>query len=143
MGRNLGKAALKRYQAKGRNGYIRVWKVVNPTKGKYVPEAEINRILGLYKTGFNHARKNALDEDELIHAFRNLTSARSWASAYQNIIECLIEPGWIVAVGDSYSDKTLTTKAIVMPEFPKTKVTVREFRVAIKGKKVKTYSWES
>lgn len=143
MGTNLGKAALKRYRAKGKNGYIRVWKVVRKSGYRYI-SIWIGHV---YEKGFTHAHKKAQEEQRLIHAFRDESSAKNWASSYELVIECMIRPSWITAVGISsglsgYNKKTLTTKAIVMPEFPKTKVTVREFRAAVKGKKVKTYSWE-
>lgn len=139
MGRNLSKTALKRYQAKGKNGYIRAWKVVKK-RCDYYESAFVGR---KYKTAFAHARRDASGEQQLIHAFRNKASANAWAWRHADVIvECLVKPKWVIGIGDSQPEKTLTTKAIVMPEFPKTKVAVREFRKAIKDKKVKTYSWE-
>jgi hypothetical protein len=60
------------------------------------------------------------------------------------VLECMVVPEHIKALGHTVGDHLLTgtTKAIVMPEYPKRRVTVAEFRNAIKGKKVKTYSWE-
>lgn len=139
--KNLGEAALKRYRAKGKNGYIRVWKVVIEQSGYYIALLQHNNSRKRYKKGLCHAYEKAKEENELIYACRDKKSARQWSGT---TIECLVKPEWVKAVGISFRNRylNLTTKAIVMPEFPKTKVTVREFREAIKGKKVKTYSWE-
>lgn len=137
MGRNLGKVALKKYQAKGKNGYIKVYKSV--FRYRYKKHYSALVFPKRYDGGLHHARQTARYEDQLIHAFRDKRSAKKWG---QMVVECLVKPAWIVAVGSDCPEKTLTTKAIVMPEFPRTKVTVKEFRAAVKGKKVKTYSWE-
>ncbi len=140
LGQKLSERSLQRYKAKGKKcGYIRVWKVVRNNKGRggYVSDWCAHR----YMAGFNHADKQAFCEQDLIHAFKTATSYKGeWSldSACECLIECLIKPEWLYAL----SDCALTTKAIVMPAYPKRKVTVREFREAIKGKKVKTYSWE-
>lgn len=142
MGRNLGQAALKRYQAKGKNGYIRVWKTVQRAKRWFRSDCRGKT----YKGGFYHATYATwVNSDNcLIHAFRDKKSARTWTRSYEEVVECMVVPAWIMAIGSDHNKRlTLTTKAIVMPEFPKTKVTVREFRAAVEGKKVKTYKWES
>ena len=136
MGRNLGEVALKRYRAKGKNGYIRVWKCVLKQEGWHQAQTCNKRYIG----GFYRARRDAATDNWLIHAFRDRKSAIKWGGF---VVVCLVKPEWITAIGNAWPEKTLTTKAIVMPEFPKTKATVREFWAAVKGKKVKKYRWES
>ena len=142
LGTKLSDRSLQRYKAKGeKTGYIRVWKCVvkGPTRYRgYIWER-------VYKKGFAHAKQRAVSEQELIHAFRSQASARRYIRETYGcvIIECLVKPQWVMAIGSTHSGiKTLTTKAIVMPEYPKTKVTVAEFRAAIKGKKIQKYDWE-
>jgi hypothetical protein len=135
LGRNLGQKALKKFRAKGKNGYIRVWKAVKVDRKNYTGLI----FTKAYKGGLAKANIGSFREDQLIHAFRNKSSARYWSNI---VVECLVKPKWVLAVGNAWPELTLTTKAIVMPKYPATKVTVREFRKAIKGKKVKKYSWE-
>lgn len=144
LGNKLSDRSLQRYKAKGKKcGYIRVWKYVYDTGKKFIPYyfPEVNR--RLYRAGLGKSRQNATCEQHLIHAFRNEKSALKDGGSASTIVQAIIQPDWAKAVGKTYTGfLTLTTKAIVMPEYPKRKVTVREFRAAIKGKKVKTYSWE-
>ena len=142
LGQKLSDKSLQRYKAKSKKtGYIRVWKCVieglNCYRG-YVWERA-------YQKGFAHSKQNANSEQQLIHAFKCRTSARLYArkSCCLVVIECLVKPQWIKVLGRTYDGmKTLTTKAIVMPAPPEKKVTVAEFRAAIKSKKVKKYKWE-
>ncbi len=151
LGMKLSDRSLARYKAKGKKlGYIRVWKCVDVEKTKpqrYMPEWPAQQKYNtLYPAGFSHARRGATNEQELIHAFQNKLSAERWGEGRRVIIEAMVKPEWITAIGENYEggkrEIALTTKAIVMPEYPKRRVTVREFRAAIKGKKVKKYSWE-
>lgn len=145
LGAKLSNRSLVRYKAKGKKtGYIRVWKVVTnkKTRGKgYLSDYDAHP----YSAGFNHAYKRAWGENSLIHAFRTNSRKRindSWVYPEKSsnccLVSCLVKPEWIVAI----SRNCLATKAIVMPAYPKRKVTVAEFRAAIKGKKIQTYSWE-
>ena len=142
----LSDRSLSRYKATGKKtGYIRVWKCVikGPTHYRgYVWER-------FYKKGFAHAKQRAVSEQQLIHAFRSQAAAKNYqrhdTSHWENVvvIQCIVKPQWVMAIGlTSLKKKTLTTKAIVMPAYPKTRVTVAEFRAAIKGKKIQKYSWE-
>lgn len=145
LGTKLSDRSLARYKAKGKKrGYIRVWKVVSKRGRKYIPEMGFNQRHNkkLYVYGLNHARKDAKSEQQLIHAFRDYKSAKSWQCSWGYIISVLVHPDWVMAIGDMGLELTLTTKAIVIPKCYNKKVTVAEFRAAIKGKKVKTYSWE-
>ena len=150
LGQKLSDRSLARYKAKGKKrGYIRVWKVVIDNGKKYLPEFSSQRHGNrLYPAGLSHARKNATSEQELIHAFRNKISPKRWTYGEYDkiIIECVLYPEWVDSIG-TYDWhgllETLSTKAIVMPAYPNRKVTVREFRAAVKGKKVKKYRWES
>lgn len=137
LGYKLSERSLMRYKAKGKKlGYIRIWKVVNcKCEKRYVSDCKHHP----YKIGFNHARKDAQGENHLIHAFRKKVHCKSWGiTSEECVVECFVKPEWIVAI----SRNALTAKAIVMPEYPKRKVAVREFHVIIKRKKVKKYSWE-
>ena len=148
LGTKLSDRSLARYKAKGKKcGYIRVWKVVRDFAAKYRPQHYPSK--GLYNVlgGFVHARQRPHSEQGLIHAFRDKKSAKGWLYWSSNdciIIEAIVRPAWVLAVGLDIEPimHTLTTKAIVMPKYPKRKVTVAEFRKAVKGKKVKKYSWE-
>ena len=153
LGRKLPDRSLARYKAKGKKlGYIRVWKTVREkTYGvpRFVPEFSERRNNRLYPAGFSHARENASSEQELIHAFRDRKSAENWNEGFSTIIEAIVHPDWVKAVGSQYEngdknrlERTLTTSAIVMPKYPKKRVTVAEFKAAIKGKKIQKYSWE-
>ncbi|KKM24768.1 hypothetical protein LCGC14_1601730 [marine sediment metagenome] len=145
LGTKLSNRSLARYKAKGKKtGYIRVWKTVEDNGQKFRPDFNPEYNYKLYATGLNKAQGGAFSEQELIHAFRDRASAQKWASSADTIVvSALVHPDWIKAIGKTYNKKlTLTTKAIVMPEYPKRRVTVREFRAAIKGKKVKVYVWE-
>lgn len=146
LGQKLSNRSLARYKAKGKKrGYIRVWKVVCKKGRKYIPEMGFNRRhnKGLYMYGLNRARKNATREQQLIHAFQDRKSAKNWCFQASYIISAMVHPDWVKAVGETSSGTlTLTTKAIVIPKCYKNKVSVAEFRAAIKGKKVKKYSWE-
>ncbi len=144
LGTKLSDRSLARYKAKGKKkGYIRVWKTVIDTgsyyRGWWMSDHK-------YKKGLNHARKDATHADMLHHAFVDRNSANTWASE-EVVLQCYVSLEWIKEIGKAQRNgkamKTLTTKAIVMPAYPKRKVTVAEFRKAIKGKKVKTYSWEN
>lgn len=140
MGAKLSKAAHTRYINVGKKkGYIRVWKTVIVRSEKYYQEYIVPH--KAHKAGLNKAWARAKEDNQFIHAFRNEKSAKNWCFSHKCIVECLINPKWIVAIGDYYSltEKrllTLTTRAIVMPVYPKTKVTVKEFRDAIKNKKI-------
>ena len=143
LGQKLSDRSLARYKAKGKKtGYIIIFKTVNDRDGEFKPWYK-NRFK--YEDGLNCARKDADIEDHLIHAFQDKESAELYCTS-EIVLECLVRPEWVKAIGGSDFCNgfvnTLTTKAIVMPAYPKRKVTVREFRAAIKGKKVKTYSWE-
>ena len=146
LGQKLSDRSLQRYKAEGKKcGYIRVWKVVRKIGRKYVPEMGWARKKGknLYMFGLNLAHKKANSEQQLIHAFRDYKSAVKWRCYGETVVSLLVHPDWIKAIGKTGNSKlTLTAKAIVMPKSYNTKVTVREFRAAVKGKKVKTYSWE-
>lgn len=147
LGTKLSDRSLRRYKAKGKKcGYIRVWKVVVNTGQKFKPDWYPRGSLYNAKGGLIRARTDAWDEQSLIHAFRDEVSAKQWGSGIV-IVETMVHPDWVSAIGadSNYRPtmKTLTTKAIVMPKYPNRKVTVREFRAAIKGKKVRTYSWEN
>ncbi len=148
LGQRLSDRSLARYKAKGKKtGYIKVWKCVDTTrykrkKGYYPQWVNTNH---KHKIGLNKASLKATDEQQLIHAFRNKKSAVEWnegESSDSVVVECLICPDWVKAIGQDNDSVSLTTKAIVMPAYPKRKVTVKKFRAAIKGKKVKKYSWE-
>lgn len=141
LGTKLTEIGLNRYKSKGKKlGYIWVWKTAKARNGKYVPEYYPE--FGSYEKWLNKARPDARFEDHLIHAFRKGESAKRWGSWKSKILKCLVSPDWIKAIGREGGYFTLTTKAIVMPEYPKTKVTIREFRAAIKGKKIPKYDWE-
>lgn len=145
LGTKLSDRSLARYKAKGKKtGYIRVWKVVEKEKRRRRYSPEYYPEMGRYIAGLNTARTDARLENHLIHAFRDRHSAEQWRGYNQIIISTMVHPDWVKAIGkDDYDKKlTLTTKAIVMPAYPKRRVTVAEFRKAIKGKKVKVYSWE-
>lgn len=137
LGNRLSKKKLQEYKDSGKKqGYIRVWKRVEEKRTCYQSLVQGRR----YKGGLCLSRNDAWRSDALIHAFRRKSARQFGDDAFYKlaIIECLVKPEWIVTI----SSYALTTKAIVMPEYPKTKVTIREFRAAIKGKRVKKYSWE-
>ena len=142
MGKRLSDRALARYKAKGKKtGYIRVWKTVEKTWKKFRPGYYPNGLL--YKKGLNRARSFAGEEQQLIHAFRDRKSAEVFAFSHEVIISTMVHPDWVKAIGTTDDRKhALTTKAIVMPAYPKKRVTVAEFKAAIKGKKIQKYSWE-
>ena len=131
----LSDRSLQRYKAKGKKtGYIRVWKIVDERPEKYYPLIWNEKP---FSAGLNFADVMADFEHELIHAYKTKRGCvrDGW---HGKLVLCLVKPEWIKAI----SKKALTTKAIVMPAYPKCKVTVAEFWAAIKGKKVKKYSWE-
>ncbi len=135
LGTKLSNRFLARYKAKGKKtGYIRVWKRVFDERGCFESFVQERR----YKIGLCRARNYAAYDDELIHAYRNPRYQQFNGEIDAVLIECLVAPEWVIAI----SKNCLTTKAIVMPAYPKRKITVREFRVAIKGKKIQKYRWE-
>ena len=145
LGTKLSDRSLQRYKAKGKKcGYIKVWKKVRDTGKRFIPEYFSGGSLYKASGGLTNARRYALSEHNLIHAFRDKKSAENWNkwNPTKVVIEVIVHPDWVKAIGNAAPELTLTTKAIVMPAYPKRKVTVREFRAAIKGKKVNTYSWE-
>jgi len=144
LGTKLSDSSLRRYKASGKRfGYIRIWKVVEDSGKRFVPEFAGRQHKNLYGNGLAKARKDATEEQELIHAFRDRESAEEWADSTQAIISALVRPAWVMAIGETRSPElTLTCKALVMPVYPKRRTTVAEFRAAIKGKKVQKYSWE-
>lgn len=140
LGENLGQEALEEYRKTYKNGYIKVWKVVNIKNKRYYPEIYDFKP---FRIGLNIARKSATNEDKLIHAFRNEESAKRWRSFDQAILQCYVKPKWVMAVGITTNENlTLTTKAIVIPKNPETKVTLKEFRKVVKGRKIPIYNWE-
>ena len=148
LGTKLSDRSLQRYKAKGKKcGYIRVWKVVEPARKNWMNL--FHRWRKFYKKGLQYARQDAWGEQSIIHAFRDKTSAQEYRWGLQTVILAMVHPDWVKAVGRDEATQwdplllTLTTKAIIMPAYPNRKVTVREFRAATKGKKVKTYKWEN
>lgn len=139
LGTKLSDRSLARYKAKGKKrGYIKVWKVVKNTGKKFTPE--FTPYYGCYEPtgGLARAWAQAINEDQTIHAYRHKEGVRPWQDDGKIIIQAFVHPDWVKAI----SLDALTTKAIVMPAYPKRKVTVAEFRAAIKGKKIQTYCWE-
>ena len=146
LGTKLSDRSLRRYKAKGKKfGYIRVWKTVEDIGKRFRPGYYPFNNHKLYTAGLNKATLNARSEQELIHAFRDRQSAIRWHCLDEVIVSAMVHPDWVMAVGETFNNEqiTLTTKAIVMPKYPKRRLAVGEFREAIKGKKVKTYSWET
>ena len=142
IGTELSSRALAKYKAESKKrGYIRVWKRVLVEKHWGFVSYVNGYLYGRGLLHFHSARSNAAHEDQLIHAYRWKTEAQFHESEIEETvqIECLVKPEWVMAISSS----GLTTKAIVMPRYPKTKVTIAEFRKAVKGKKVHTYSWEN
>lgn len=126
------------------NGYIRVYKVVHLAKKSFTC---LLRWRGKYKSGVQTAK--LIDDKEWIsnsgdwgwYAFTDRRSAEIYADCPKNIvIECLAKPEWILDIGhDEYGCEKLRTirlKKLCFPQFPKTKVTVKEFREALKKENV-------
>lgn len=135
LGQKLSDRSLARYKAKGKKrGYIRVWKRVFDVTNCFESFVQERR----YKIGLCRSRNDASDDDELIHAYRNPRYLQFNGERNAVLIECLVASEWVIAI----SKNCLTTKAIVMPAYPKRRVTVAEFRAAIKGKKIQKYDWE-
>lgn len=133
LGRKLSDSALRKYKAKGKKtGYIRVWKVVTKKDDGYFPQYKHKSVR--FKGDLNKSQYDGMWEETAIHAFRDKKSAKKWAVfTFEAIITCLVKPEWVLAIGETVKKKlTLTTRAIVMPAYPKTRATVKQFRQAVK-----------
>lgn len=114
-----------------RHGFIRVWKLVFDDGDHFVGECYQR---DGYEPGINIAEESCNDWG--FHAFRNEKSAKIWASAYSEplgftIIQCLALPEWVVECGHLNRLATIKFTKLCFPEYPKKKVTIKEFRKAL------------
>ena len=114
-----------------RHGFIRVWKLVYDNGDRFV--GEYYQRDG-YESGINVAKESR--DDWGFHAFRNEQSVKSWAGSSSKstrftIIQCLALPEWIMDCGHYRHLATIRFTKLCFPEYPKKKVTIKEFRKAL------------
>lgn len=117
-----------------KRGYIRVYKTVLLRDGdKAKPRGFVAWWTHKsHKKGIQRAYGVETKTEGGWHAFRSRRSAEksiysaSWRG--KTIIECLALPEWIKNSGKYYSLKTILFTKLCFPEFPKRKVTIKEFK---------------
>lgn len=137
------KRIIKKLEA-GR-GYIIVYKVVYKAIKRFKPIFYAD-ITPYYKQGMQKAYLCEGDESGW-HAFLDKKSAlkykkdfpRCQTYQYHIILKCLALPKHVIDCGHAWDGiKTIRLTHLFFPTFPKTVASVREFKKAIKAKKIKT-----
>jgi len=136
-----------------KRGYIRIYKVVGVETDHFHPPLMPKP--SYYKYGVQKAVNfNSVLLDAGWHGFRNKKSAEQWLEDSKVMdlsevtIECLAKPEWIIDAGiykrplpfpmskSMPAMETIRLTRLCFPKFPKTKVTVREFRKLCKSKNI-------
>ena len=121
-------------EAGKRRGYIRVWKVVSNMNGAY-SSPYYHR---LHKSGIRRAYFGYPGGNPGWHGFLDRQSVKEYYRPRRwVIIECLAKPEWLRSAGvkDSWCHtlKTATFTKLMFPEYPRRRVTVNEFKEAIRA----------
>lgn len=135
-----------------KRGYIRIYKVVQLGTAHFA-HPNYSYPLIPYEYSVQEA-KNLGNSDAGWHGFRNKKSAEQWLEDSKVMdlsevtIECLAKPEWIIDAGiykrplcfpmskSMPAMETIRLTRLCFPKFPKTKVTVREFRKLCKSKNI-------
>jgi len=150
LGKPVSERQLSRIKKEAqKRGYIRIYKVVGVKTDHFHPPLMPGP--SYYKYGVQKAvnfNSILLQEDAGWHGFRNKKSAEQWIDLSEVTIECLAKPEWIIDAGiyktplcfpmskSMPAMETIRLTRLCFPKFPKTKVTVREFRKLCKSKNI-------
>lgn len=117
----------KLLKAARKRGYIRVWKVARLEPDRF--RAPLRCCT--YKAGVRQS------DSVGYHGFLSRKAARSYAISggliHEVVLQCLAKPEWLKTAGATQAEgPTATFTKLMFPEYPDRRVTVAEFRAAIK-----------